>query len=269
MNTPNRRDFIGTSLAAGVAASALTSFAGAQEQDGGRGAREYYEIRKYKLRRGPMQPRIDAYMRDALIPAMRRAGVGPVGAFNVLVGPENPTLYLLMVHPSADSVLALSEKLAQDDEYRSVGAEFRKLPATDPPYVSLERSLMVAEPFMPKLEEAPKGNQIYELRIYRSHSRAANRKKAEMFSPVGGELNIFRRVGLTPVFFADAIFALEMPNLTYMLTYPDLAARERNWGAFVNDPEWKKLSATPGYTDPEIVASITNLLLRPTAYSQI
>ena len=54
-----------------------------------------------------------------------------------------------------------------------------------------------------------------------------------------------------------------------MLTYPDLATREKNWATFVNDPEWKKLSATPGYTDPEIVASITNVLFRPAAYSQI
>jgi hypothetical protein len=90
-----------------------------------------------------------------------------------------------------------------------------------------------------------------------------------MFSPAGGELNIFRRVGLTPVFFADAIFGQDMPNLTYMLTYPDLATREKNWATFAGDPEWKKLSSTPGYTDPEIVASITNVLLRPTAYSQI
>ena len=77
-DTPNRRDFISTSLAAGVAATALTSFAEAQNQDAG--AREYYEIRKYTLRRGPMVQRIDGYMRDALIPAMQRGGVGPVGA---------------------------------------------------------------------------------------------------------------------------------------------------------------------------------------------
>ena len=33
--------------------------------------------------------------------------------------------------------------------------------------------------------------------------------------------------------------------------------------------EWKKLSATPGFTDPEIVSNISNVYLRPTAYSQI
>jgi len=48
-----------------------------------------------------------------------------------------------------------------------------------------------------------------------------------------------------------------------------LAARDAAWGRFGPDPEWKKLSTTPGYTDPEIVSNISNLLLRPTSYSQI
>jgi hypothetical protein len=45
--------------------------------------------------------------------------------------------------------------------------------------------------------------------------------------------------------------------------------RTRAWAAFVADPEWKKLSSTPGYTDPEIVSNITNVILSPTSYSQI
>ena len=49
----------------------------------------------------------------------------------------------------------------------------------------------------------------------------------------------------------------------------DMAAREKNWAAFIDDPEWKKLRATAGYTDPEIVSNITSIILRPTPYSQI
>jgi hypothetical protein len=48
-----------------------------------------------------------------------------------------------------------------------------------------------------------------------------------------------------------------------------MAAHDKQWAAFGSDPEWRKLSTTPGYTDPEIVFNITNLFLRPTAYSQI
>jgi len=54
-----------------------------------------------------------------------------------------------------------------------------------------------------------------------------------------------------------------------MLTFPDLAAREKAWTTFRADPEWTKLKATPGFSDAEIMSNISDLVLRPTAYSQI
>jgi hypothetical protein len=54
-----------------------------------------------------------------------------------------------------------------------------------------------------------------------------------------------------------------------MLVHENMAAREKSWGAFRDSPDWKKLSSTAGYTDPEIVSNITTVFLRPAAYSQI
>jgi hypothetical protein len=54
-----------------------------------------------------------------------------------------------------------------------------------------------------------------------------------------------------------------------MLVYEDMAAHDKQWAAFGADPEWRTLSTTPGYTDPDIVANITNMYLRPAEYSQI
>ena len=71
------------------------------------------------------------------------------------------------------------------------------------------------------------------------------------------------------MFFSRTLVGPRMPSLVYMLVYDDMAAREKNWAVFRNDPEWKKLSATPGFTDPEIVSNITSIYLRPAAYSQI
>jgi hypothetical protein len=71
------------------------------------------------------------------------------------------------------------------------------------------------------------------------------------------------------VFFGETLIGSNLPNLTYMLVHQNMAAREKNWGAFGSDPEWRKLSAMPGYTDGEIVSNISNLFLRPAAYSQI
>ena len=128
----------------------------------------------------------------------------------------------------------------------------------------------VALPFLDAMVPAltaEKKSRMFELRTYEAHSKKANKKKIEMFNK--GEIEIFRRVGLTPVFFGETLIGTKLPCLTYMLVFENMAAHDANWGKFGGDPEWKKLSTTPGYTDPEILTNITNVFLRPTAYSQI
>ncbi|HWE00773.1 MAG TPA: NIPSNAP family protein [Tepidisphaeraceae bacterium] len=231
-------------------------------------AREFYELRALRLRRGPMSARLDQYLKDAFIPAARRAGCGQIGAFNIVIGQGNPTTYVVIPHPSVESFVSLPETLAQDADYTKAASDFRALPATDPPYVNQEVQLLKAFAHFPCIEAPEIRPRIFELRTYRSHSRSAGLKKIEMFD-TGGEIAIFRRAGLTPVFFAQALTGAHLQCLTYMLTFPDLAAREKSWNAFRTDPDWKKLSSTPGYTDAEIVVDIDNQILAPTAYSQI
>jgi hypothetical protein len=90
----------------------------------------------------------------------------------------------------------------------------------------------------------------------------------EMFTKLG-ETAIFRRTGLQPVFFGRALVGPRLPSFTYMVAFPDLAAREKAWATFRADPEWLKLKATPGYADGDVLSNITNLLLRPAGYSMI
>jgi hypothetical protein len=231
-----------------------------------------FELRKVRLRSGLMEARYGDYVRDALLPALNRAGVTPVGAFTVLVGSEGPALYLLLAHASAESIVAAGTRLADDAEYRRAGAVLRALPASDPPYVRRESSLMQAFASLPAVE-TPAGplaaaSRVFELRTYESHSEGATAKKIGMFEG-GGEIAIFRRVGITPVFFARDLVGPTVPSLTYMVVFPDLAARERAWAAFGADPEWVKLRATPGLTNADIVSNIHSTLLRPAPYSQI
>ena len=135
----------------------------------------------------------------------------------------------------------------------------------------LETSLLAAFAGMPKLDVPPAALEhrprIFELRVYESHSKKANLTKIKMFNE--GEIAIFRRTGLRPVFFGETLIGSRLPNLTYMLTFDNVEQREKNWSAFVADPEWKKLSTTPGYTDVETVSNISNVLLSPAPYSQI
>jgi len=45
------------------------------------------------------------------------------------------------------------------------------------------------------------------------------------------------------------------------------AARDQRWQVFCDDPDGKKLSEDPAYKDT--VSHITDIILRPTEYSQI
>jgi hypothetical protein len=121
---------------------------------------------------------------------------------------------------------------------------------------------------MPRIELPEKKARLFELRRYESHSEVAGKKKIEMFNEAG-EIAIFKRVGLTPVFFGETIIGGMRPNLTYMLTFDDMDEHDRNWKVFGSDPEWKKISAIPDYANAKIVSRITRTFLTPTAFSQI
>ena len=109
--------------------------------------------------------------------------------------------------------------------------------------------------------------RIFELRTYESANEKAGRRKIKMFDD--GEAAIFKRLGMMPVFFGRTLIGQNLPNLTYMLAFDDLASRDKLWRDFGSDPEWRKLRAQPGLSDAEIVSNISNSILRPLAFSPI
>ena len=266
-----RREFLTSSIAAAGLGTILAGANADAQETGASVAREFYELRLYHLRRGPQTELFDRFYSEAAIPALNRAGVERVGVFNLTIGPESPTLYVLLTHKSLESVAATADRLAADAEYMKAGAEFINAPATNPAYIRVESSLMAAFAGMPKLEVPALGggnkSRLFELRTYESHSKKANKKKIEMFER--GEIAIFRRNGVQPVFFGETLIGARLPNLTYMLVFENPAAHDKNWSAFISDPEWIKLRSAPGYADAEIVSNISNVFLRPASYSQI
>lgn len=257
-----RRTFIQTSLATVCSAAAVAPAIGAERQGSA-----VYEIRNYSLK-ADKQPALEAYLSQAFLPTLKRFGIGPVGVFVEKGKDDLLKVHVLIVYPSADVVAGLPARLAADDEYLKAARDYLAAPAADPVYSRIESSLLVPIEGMPRLEKPDTSKpRLLNLRIYESHNERAARKKIEMFNR--GELAIFRRVGLTPVFFGATVIGAAMPNLTYMLVFPDDAARTEAWNRFRGDPEWLKLKAIPEYADKEIVSRITNKVLTPTAFSEI
>lgn len=229
--------------------------------------RQYIELRRYHLLPGTKQRAFTAFVGEAAIPAMNRAGVRKVGAFTVVYGENAPSLLLVLAHDSLDTVVSLRDRLANDVEYGRAGAAILEAPMSDPAFVRVESSLLRAFEAMPTVEPAAGVGtpRIYEMRTYESHSDRAALNKLKMFN--AGEVPIFRRAGLTPVFFGERLVGEKMPSLTYMLTFTDMAAREKAWSAFSKDADWKTLSTDPQFRDN--VSAISDIILQPTGYSQI
>ncbi|HEV2493823.1 MAG TPA: NIPSNAP family protein [Terriglobia bacterium] len=268
-----RRDFVTSSLAASAVAGLTADALGSQAGGAGAGAppREYYQLLIWHLRRGPQQKLVDDFLRDAALPAMGRIGLGPVGVFNTVIGPGSPRVYVLVPTTSLDVLADLPAHLLADSEFAKTGAAYINAPSSAPAFVRMESFLLHAFEGMPKVEAPPAAAEhrprIFELRVYESHSKKANLTKIEMFNKA--EIAIFRRTGLRPVFFGETLIGSHLPSLTYMLTFDNLEQRDKNWATFGGDPEWKKLSATPGYTDVETVSNINNAILTPAPYSQL
>ncbi len=229
--------------------------------------REFYQLRRYVLRNGPQLTLAQNYFQHALVPALNRLGIAQVGTFKLDIGPETPSYYVLIPSPSAETLLTLDLKLPQDAEFAKAAADFWAAPATAAAYDRVDVSMMSAFNGFPKLIAPKPAKRIFQLRTYESPGYAAHMKKVEMFE--NGEIAIFQKTGLTPVFFAHNLSGTRLPSLTYMLTFDDVAQLTAHWSAFGSSPEWKEISHRPGYSDADIVNNITNLYLSPLPGSQI
>lgn len=223
------------------------------------------ELRWYWLRNGAVNQRsvTGDFLTKAVQPALRRAGAEPVGLFSPTFGDTGPALMMVTSYPSLQGFEETGAKVRADAEYQELLKGFTAKAAV--PYERVSSRWLRAFDGFPKVELPPRAEggaaRVFELRTYESNTSATLDRKVGMFE--NGEIAIFRKTGLTPVFFGRAIAGDRMPNLTYMLVYESLAARQANWSAFAADPDWQKLRATPGLSDAEIVSNIQSQILAP------
>jgi hypothetical protein len=258
----NRREFLAAGGAAGVTAIVHSGEALAAEPAG----REYYELRQYQVDSQAQRDGLDTFLAEALVPALNRAGLKPVGVFHPEEGLS--PVFVLLRHPNLDSVGTLTERLLADAEYIEKGAEFLNAPAEAPAFTRMTSSILKAFSGMAAMETPiSTPGHLLQLRIYESPSVKTGQKKIEMFNV--GEIQIFRDTGLHPVFFGEAIAGDKLPNLTYMLAFENQDERKANWNTFVNSDAWKEISSKPEYADDAILSNITNIFLIASPHSQV
>jgi hypothetical protein len=231
-------------------------------------APQFYEIRTYHFSSPQNRDAYEKFVGDAMIPALNRLGIQPVGLFAMVdqKSPEANDLWVFLPHESLDSVVSLEPRLAADDAYQTAGKDILLAGKSDPAFTRFDTQLLYAFASHPRLTPPPRSpDRVFELRQYESPNQERALNKMKMFN--SGEIPIFTRVGMPGVFFGEAFAGPGLPHLTYMVFHESQEAEKKNWAAFGADPDWHKLTANLDYKDN--VSKVISRFLRPSAASQL
>ena len=233
-------------------------------------AREFYQITVYHFTSAAQEKVLDDYFQNALLPALHRNGISKAGVFKSWANDTsaNKTMYVLIPLSTLDRIVKLQEKLDRDEQYLSNAAAYLNADYKNPAYSRMETILLQAFPLAPTMQtpslNSSKKDRVYELRSYESATPAKAENKVKMFNQ-GNEIGLFKRLGFNAVFYGEVLAGSKMPNLMYMTSFENKAAREEHWKTFGSDPYWKQLSAMPEYQNN--VSHIDINFLYPVDYS--
>jgi hypothetical protein len=265
----NRKSFIKTAVVAGATGSVTAAMAKPiLKKDRQKQHQEFYELRVYTLKNQTQQKLVEDYFQQAAIPALNKLGSKNIGVFTEMKPADQTKIFVLIPFSSLDAYLKVQDNLLKDATYQKAGAAYLQAPATDPAYDRIESSLLQAFSTTPKLLAPEKKQRFFELRRYESASELTGKKKIEMFNE-GGEAAIFKKLDFKPVFFAETLIGEMRPNLTYMITFYNMEDHDAKWKSFGGNPDWKRISSMPEYSDKKNVSRITSTFLLPAAFSQI
>jgi hypothetical protein len=230
----------------------------------------FYQLKVYQLKDKEGEAQLDAYLQQAYLPALHRAGIAKVGVFkpapNAAAATEQK-LYVLIPIKSMEQFAKLETKLNKDQQYVTAANSYINAAPKTPPYARYESILMEAFEGMPSLRapqlQGPRSQRIYELRSYEAATEKLHLNKVAMFNK--GEMQLFDQLGFNAIFYGRVLAGSKMPNLMYMTAFENKETRDAHWKTFGDHPEWKKMNSLPEYANNFLRADI--YLLQPTAYS--
>jgi hypothetical protein len=231
---------------------------------------QYFEFKIYRIADKTQETRVDAYLKDAYLPALHRAGILTVGVFKPVEADTafGKLIYVFIPFKTIDQFMQLPELLGKDMVYAEAGKSFVNAAFDNPPYKRHESVLLKAFMNMPEFVApkftSPVTERIYELRSYESATEAKAVKKIEMFNK-GGEIALFKSLKFNAAFFGEVLLGSHMPNLMYMITFSDMKSHDDHWKAFGDSDEWKKLKGMEEYKNT--VAKANPFLMHPASYS--
>lgn len=230
-------------------------------------ARRVFLLEHLYLKNGTQPGRIHEYLSKAALPALSRVHAGPKIVLEAVVASHMPQVAIIAGFDSLAHFGAVREKLQAGKEYPAALEAWER--GEEPPYEHYSASLLEATDYCPEVKADPdrKTPRIFELRVYHSPTWRQLAALHERFA--GPEIRIFHRVGVRPILYTQTLFGQQMPNLTYLIPFENLAEREKAWTAFGADPEWAKVRKESIDKHGQISSVIQISLWRATPYSPI
>ncbi|MGC8791935.1 MAG: NIPSNAP family protein [Bryobacteraceae bacterium] len=255
----NRRSFL-------YAMGGMTMISGASAAAAER--TRYYTLQQFFLKQGSQVTRIHDFWSKGCLPALGKVHSGPVILLESLVAPHMPQYVAIVGYRSLAEIEKVQSALHAQPEFQKALAEWERDP--EPPYEHYSTSLLEATDYSPEvkpLDPPPKTPRIFELRTYHSPTLRQLRALHERFA--GPEIKIFHRVGVYPVLYTSTIYGANQPNLTYLIPFESLVAREKAWAAFSADPEWARVRKESIELHGQISSVIQIWLYRAVPYSPV
>ncbi|MCS6952559.1 MAG: NIPSNAP family protein [Bryobacteraceae bacterium] len=256
----DRRSFVG--MLGGL------SLAAGQRPEGEERKTRLYLLELFYLKHGTQLGRLHNYLSQAVLPALNQVHAGPKIVLEALVAPHMPQVAMLLGFQSVAEMWQVRAKLQEDEALKKAFETWQEGP--EPPFEQQHNILLEAAAYSPEvvpLDPPPKTPRIFELRVYHSPTWRQLKALHERFE--GPEIKIFHRVGVHPILYTSTVIGPNMPNLTYLIPFEDLAAREKAWSAFAADPEWIKVRQESIERHGQIASVIQIALYRAAPYSPV
>lgn len=246
--------------------AALTSLGGLPLAAAAEKPARFYVFEHFKLKYGSELPHLHDFVSQSLLPALNRIHSGPKIYLEAQVADHVPRFTAIYGFSSLEEMWSVHTKVTQDETVRKAAETLESGP--DAAYESLDSAVIEAADYSPEIKpEAAASPRLFELRVYHSPTWRQLAALHDRFR--GPEVKIFHRSGIHPILYGSTVIGGNIPNLTYLIPFADLAAREKAWAAFGADPDWQKVRADSVAKSGEIVREIQVSLYRATSYSPV
>ena len=227
----------------------------------------FYLVENFYLRHSTQLARINQFMSQGFLPSAAKLTSAPKIFLEAQVAAHTPQFMTVMGLSSLDELASLRDRLRGDKTYQKAFAEWENGP--EPPYEHYSQTLLKTADYCPAVESPQQQGKgrFYELRIYHSPTWMQLAALHERFA--GPEIKIFHRSGIHPILYTETALGTNMPNLTYLIPWDSLAAREKAWDAFQADPEWVKVRKESIDRHGQIASVNQVSLFRATSYSPV